>query len=77
MTPKEKAIELVYKFMPIVECGDNRYSDKVQKQNAKQCALIAVDEILSNNPIKLVGNAGKFIYMDEYWQQVKTEIENL
>lgn len=70
MTPKDKALELYKKFrdeFPVLSAN----------VRAKQCALIAVDEILSNNPIKLVGNAGKFIYMDEYWQQVKTEIENL
>jgi hypothetical protein len=33
----------------------------------KQCALIAVDEILETNPYKA----------RNYWQQVKQEIENL
>ena len=78
MTPKEKAIELVYKFMPIVECGDNRYSDKVQKQNAKQCALIAVDEILNNFGTKTNGQTFYTEYRAvQFWQQVKTEIEKL
>jgi hypothetical protein len=37
----------------------------VKLQDAKQCALIAVDEILTNG------------YEVPYWQQVKTEIEAL
>ncbi len=41
-TPKEKAEELVYKFM------DNRISWK----QSKLCALIAVDEILNINSVK-------------------------
>lgn len=44
------------------------------KENAKQCALIAVDEILteiySNNVITKLNTR-------LFWQQVKTEIQNL
>ncbi len=45
MTPKEKAKELVYKFYPSVqwELGQENCLDR-----AKQCALIAVDEILND-----------------------------
>jgi hypothetical protein len=39
---------------------------------AKQCALIAVDEILNND-----GFTQFDIYLTEYWQEVKTEIEKL
>ena len=42
MTPKEKAEELVYKFM------DNRISWK----QSKLCALTAVDEILNINLVE-------------------------
>ena len=69
MTPKEKAKDLVYKFYPSVQwkLGQEDCLDR-----AKQCALIAVDEILS---IKL-------LWYDksaelEYWQEVKKEIELL
>ena len=62
MTPKEKAEWLVYKFE--FSCGGS-HEYQVLK-NAKQCALIAVDEIIDTpNP------------MPNYWQEVKQEIEKL
>ena len=64
MTPKEKAKNLVDKFMPLVEA----YSSQGQVDNAKQCALIAVDEI----PGIIYANME-----DNYWQQVKQEIKKL
>lgn len=66
MTPKEKAKELYNKFLLITD--NEVYND------AKEAALIVVDEILNN--------AG-FIYKTardayrKYWQQVRQEIENL
>jgi hypothetical protein len=73
MKTKEKAKELVDKFLlPITQ----RYVEQGQKvgkgeiNTAKQCALIAVDEI--NDAINTLG------FKDlEYWQQVKKEIEKL
>lgn len=67
-TPKEKAEDLILKYS-ILNDGHNHL--------VKECAKIACDEILLNNPIALVGNAGKFIYMDDFWKQVKTEIDKL
>ena len=83
MTPKEKAIELVDKFYqttpneyfvnePIGIKG--RYKSWEQ---AKQCALIAVDEIL-----KLENNNGYYfdgtnVTSISFWQEVKQEIERL
>ena len=42
MTPKEKATELFIKYFEFVEA----LSVSNQLENAKQCALIAVDEII-------------------------------
>ena len=64
MTPQEKADSL---FRKMYEVRTVAASD-ISKYFAKQCALIAVDEILS---------AIGFSVMDEYWQQVKQEIEKL
>jgi hypothetical protein len=63
MTPKEKAIELVEKF---------RISKAITESYSKQCALIAVGEIM--NVI-----IGSYDYELEkiYWQDVKNEIEAL
>jgi hypothetical protein len=59
MTPKEKAQELFDKYF---EVTNNYYQ-------AKQCALIAVDEILS-----VIHPTPYNVY---YWQEVKKEIEAL
>jgi hypothetical protein len=65
MTPKEKAEELVDKFFK-----DERLYWVLSYNQAKQCALIAVDEILKRNePIQ-----GHFW---DYWEEVKQEIEKL
>jgi hypothetical protein len=60
MTPKEKAKELVEKYA-------------IWSWNeAKQCALIAVDEVLN------FIHTDAFSYTnEEYWQQVKQEIDKL
>ena len=62
MTPKEKAIELVDKMY--------HYQWR-EKQRAKECALIAVDEILKNDTIFL------YVHHFDFWQQVKQEIEKI
>lgn len=72
MKPKEKAKELVDKYKPLVttwDCHwDVRRSEDSITSDAKQCALIAVNEILLG-------------YMSDpkisFWQEVKQEIENL
>jgi hypothetical protein len=68
MTPKEKAEELVLKYLRI----DNNTKEWFNTHIAKQCALIAVNEIL--NTIEQI-----FETFEErkYWQQVKKEIESL
>jgi hypothetical protein len=60
MTAKDKAIELYLKYYPWF----NDYANP--KPAAKQCALIAVDEILTIGCIEV-----------PYWQEVKKEIEQL
>jgi len=64
MTPKEKAFELVAKFSPILPF----YSVMDNLNKSKQCALIAVDEIISDNAS---------IYSQQYWNEVKQEINKL
>ena len=64
MTPKEKAEELVYKFM------DTRISWK----QSKLCALIAVDEILFVLEFNLDFKMERSI---AYYLEVKQEIEKL
>ena len=58
MTPKQKAAYLIVKYM----------SKVVNMQVAKECALVAVDEILNSNIIYWTDD-------DNYWKEVKQEIE--
>jgi hypothetical protein len=65
MTPKEKAEELILKYLRI----DNNTSEWFNTHIAKQCALIAVDEIISTFAIMGLGS--------KFYEDVKTEIEKL
>jgi|688.fasta_scaffold793802_2 hypothetical protein len=62
MTPKDKAKELVDKFTVV---------GLQQRNEGIQCALIAVDEIIS------VIDPETFLMSWLFWKQVKKEIENL
>ena len=69
MSPKEKSKELVDKFIPMTKDWDELEGFIVNINNAKQCALIAVDECIKTAA-----------YMPEtlhFWNQVKQEIEKL
>ena len=68
-TTKEKAIELVERFLALKKINPNAITRPYNWQEAKQCALICVDEILE---IKSVYHS---IELDNYWQEVKQEIE--
>jgi hypothetical protein len=80
-TPKEKAVELVDLFKPhshfwVHDFGRQKDYDIEQLENAKQCALIAVDEIAKCTKYE----KQKFDndrFSEDYWQEVKTEIEKL
>lgn len=61
LSPKEKAEELVYKFM----------DTRIPWKQSKLCALIAVDEILNINSVD------KDFSLSHYWLDVKDEIINL
>ena len=74
MTPKEKAIELVDKYKLL------DYSSNLSIEKSKQCALIAVDEIIDLLPnINLTPpiqrRPDKFYF--QYWVIVKQSIEKL
>lgn len=76
MTPKEKAKELVDKYLCIDEIYNvDLFCDECGMTNdvAKYCALIAVDEIIFSHIID-----GIIDYQVEiYWDSVKQEIEKL
>ena len=71
MTSKLKAEELVNRFI-------YRRTDYVEIDDAKQCALIAVDEILNLGfDIKCDATERCVSPVMNYWQEVKQEIEKL
>ena len=69
MTPKEKAKELVYRFDEFTI----HHSWRLKNDDAIECALIAVDEIIKTlrKDLPEIG-LGK-----GYWYSVKQEIEKL
>jgi mRNA-degrading endonuclease HigB of HigAB toxin-antitoxin module len=68
MTPKEKAEELYCKYDSLFKAPFKKHQD------LKQCALIAVDEIINSIVIfDLTAAENQFTY----WEQVKQEIEKL
>ena len=70
MTPKEKANDLVLRFRRI---PPSSVYTGVGDGEAKQCAIIAVDEIIESSPEDGQGFDG----IKDYWQEVKNEIEKL
>jgi hypothetical protein len=69
MTPKEKAKELWLSYYELI---DDIYSTEAAKDLAKNQSLIAVDEILNND-----NNFFNTYSQNDYWLQVKQEIEKL
>ena len=89
MIPKEKAADLLKKIF--IEIQDMSWTEhKICVACAKQCALIAVDEIMESRPTEPTdtdwdqsGGSAQYYWPQKkedasnYWQQVKTEIEKL
>jgi hypothetical protein len=70
LSPKEKATELFDKYYYY----DSLLLDGISFRQAKQCALIAVDEIINSIVIiDLTTAKNQFIY----WDEVKNEIEKI
>jgi hypothetical protein len=65
MNPKEKAKELFEKYF--IELKEHQgYYDL---ETAKQCVIIAVDEIINE--------LEKWCELDNYWEEIKQEINKL
>ncbi len=82
MNAKEKADELIDKMYYVGRYDDKEdYNPAMAWERAKQCALIAVDEILNNNCGSHTDEANATnseIYCDEYfWNDVKSELQSL
>jgi hypothetical protein len=71
MNAKEKAKELVSKYYNLESEGDK--GGWMTLNDAKQCALIAVDELIKEQTMWQNGEINPKLY----WQEVKQEIEKL
>ena len=67
MTPKEKADEICRKMLYQIEWNAQ---PSTVKRVAKQCALIADDEVINSELYKWLED-------EIYWQEVKQEVEKL
>lgn len=72
MTSKEKAEDLFNKMLHEIEWNAQ---PSTVKGVAKQCALIAVDEVFS--VITVVPYGITYLSLVDYWQEVKEEIEKI
>ena len=88
MTPQEKAQELVNKNYSIITGWKISFIKKLKVtiledsnyQTAKQCALIAVEEIKKAHPyipLRYMLESEALDAAIEYWNEVKAEIEKL
>jgi hypothetical protein len=82
MTPKEKAKELIHYYIKELLSAKYSINGFVINDLAKQCALIAVDEIINSSPsLPILGDSGSYgedIELSKlYWIEVKQEIEKL
>ena len=78
MTPaKEKAKELVDKYKYNTRAWNETNGWQDCSYNAKQCALIAVDEIITAIENVFTKSVAKLNSTYRYYQEVKTEIEKL
>ena len=87
MTPKEKAQELVNKYIALT---DGWVYGRSNWEHKKKCALIAVDEIILSAPFEPVdtdwdeaGSSAQYWYPQKledsgkWWGAVKQELEKL
>lgn len=69
MNEKQKAVELVEKYSEVFPKNYDKNGNNFFKENAKQCALIAV-EFANENPLNTYGYTN-------YLKRIRTEIQNL
>jgi hypothetical protein len=79
-SPKEKAEELIRKYYTF---GINKEGQTLSWYESKQCAIIAVDEIINSSPTNPLKGGYIGLYSDmvdeaiEYYKEVKQELEKL
>lgn len=81
MTPKEKAQELILEFKKFAyypQTDDDELFVKEINKNAKQCALLHVEQILKLELVQPIIRYGmNYVSVSGYYNEVKNEIEKL
>jgi hypothetical protein len=82
MSPKSKAKELIEKYADVLPSVFYNSDEAKNYPRAKQCALIAVDEILQINwynfePLCFDDLVNEYKEKSVYWNEVKQEIEKI
>jgi hypothetical protein len=83
MTPKEKALELLNKFSVHTKAFNDNSGWIIDVNSTKECALIAVDEIIDTLLYEYHYDyywdkkLGYYLSFEEYWTEVKEELEKL
>ena len=72
MTPKEKAEELVQRYNIL-----QTFIDGFGYEHAKECAVIAVDEIITSVPTQPSDSELERFDAIMFWIEVKQEVEKL
>ena len=76
MIPYEQANQLVEKFLQVGYKIDDFDIRSIGIENAKQCALICVNQIINSNPHSNPLNTDSYSTF-EYWCKVREEIRRL
>jgi hypothetical protein len=78
MTPKEKADELFDKYYS-VKWHNGKKVCSMSKQAAKDCAIIAVDEMIESYEFDVISDMTNQRYIDKlnYLDEVRQEINKL
>ncbi len=78
MTAKEKSKELYKKYFWKVD-PNNKYGSLELKQHAKQCAIIACQEVIDclEDDSLYADGENSIRSISKYWQEVKNELNQL
>ena len=78
-SPKDKAEELVHTYRVLLMDDGEDYGEEILvSMLSKQCALIAVGEIIeATTKILDEGEGFQLIESNPYWQETRKEIESL
>jgi hypothetical protein len=76
MKPQEKAKQLIETYLKMND-GLIEEFIPIPKEGAKQCALVAVEEIINANGLHPNDTDYDYNKAEVYWQEVKKEIQLL